>query len=166
MLRGLPVAAAFAVATLGGCAKSSTIPLAADTLQITASAARACGRAGAQEVAVRRAAVETIQRGYDKFLVIGGGYQSNLYVAGYTPVSANTYGTGSATRYGNSVYGSGYSTTTFTGGQPIIAGSHDQGLVVKMFKDGDPAGSNAVPARETLGPKWKEAVANGPDRTC
>jgi hypothetical protein len=166
MVRVVSIAMACALAGLAGCAKSSVIPLAADTVQITASTARACGRAGAQEVAVRRAAVETIQRGYDKFLVVGGGYQSSLYVAGYTPVQANTYGSGTATRYGNSVYGSGYSTTTVTGGQPIVAGSHDQGLVVKMFKDGDPAGSNAVSARGTLGAKWKETVDAGPDRTC
>ena len=151
---------------ISGCAKSSTIPLANDTLQITATAARACGRAGAQEVAVRRAAIETIQRGYDKFLVVGGSYHDNLYVAGYTPIQANTSSTASASRFGNTVYGSGNSTTTVSGGQPVIAGNHDQGLIVKLFKDGDPAGANAVSARQTLGPKWQEAVANGTGGTC
>jgi len=38
-----------------------------------------------------------------------------------------------------------------------IAGSHDQGLIVKMFKDGDPKGANAISARATLGPKWQES---------
>jgi hypothetical protein len=43
-------------------------------------------------------------------------------------------------------------------GQPIIAGSHRQGLAVKMFKKGDPAGKNALSARAELGPKWVEYV--------
>ena len=30
--------------------------------------------------------------------------------------------------------------------------------MVKIVRDGDPAGSNAVSARATLGPDWKEAV--------
>jgi hypothetical protein len=63
MVRVVSMAAMCALAGLTGCAKSSVIPLAADTVQITAATARACGQTGAQEVAVRRAAVETIQRG-------------------------------------------------------------------------------------------------------
>jgi hypothetical protein len=34
----------------------------------------------------------------------------------------------------------------------------NQGLVIKMFKDGDPQGLNALPARETLGPDWQEQI--------
>jgi hypothetical protein len=37
---------------------------------------------------------------------------------------------------------------------------------VKMFKDGDPKGANAVSARTTLGPKWQEADQESPARTC
>jgi hypothetical protein len=29
-----------------------------------------------------------------------------------------------------------------------------------MFKDGEPAGSNALSARGRLGPKWREVVQN------
>ena len=59
------------------------------------------------------------------------------------------------------VTASGHSTTTYTGGNPIVGGSHDQGLIVKMFKDGDPKGATAIPARATLGPKWQEAIKEG-----
>mgnify|MGYP003694576267 CR=1 FL=1 len=31
-----------------------------------------------------------------------------------------------------------------------------RGLIVKMFKEGDPKGANAISARATLGPKWQE----------
>lgn len=34
-----------------------------------------------------------------------------------------------------------------------------------MFKGEDPAGSNAIPAREPLGDKWQELVAKD-DHTC
>ena len=40
------------------------------------------------------------------------------------------------------------------------AQSHNQGLVGKMFREGDPAGDNALSARETLGPSWQDAVNN------
>jgi hypothetical protein len=155
-----------AAALSGGCTNSSAVPLAADTVQITTSAAPVCGAAGAQSVALRRAAIETINRGYDKFIVVGGGYQNNVGVIGHTPVVAQT--AGAATAYGGPGYATAYgnSTTTYSGGQPIIAGSHDQGLVIKLFKNGDPAGANAVSARGTLGPDWKQATTEGTRGTC
>jgi hypothetical protein len=100
------------------------MPLAQDTVQITSSAAPACGRMGAEKVAFQRAAVETIRRGYDRFVVLGGDSQTNIRVIGYTPTTAYTTG------------GRGYATTTVYGGQPIYGGSHNQGLVVKMFRGG------------------------------
>jgi hypothetical protein len=163
----LVFAGAIAAAALGGCTKSSAIPLAADTVQITTSAAPVCGAAGAQSVAIRRAAIETINRGYDTFMVVGGGYRNNGGVIGYTPVVAHTAGT--ATAYGGPGYYAtayGNSTTTYSGGRPIIAGSHDQGLVIKMFKNGDPAGAKAVSARGTLGPNWKQAIREDTRGTC
>lgn len=82
-------------------------------------------------------------------------------VIGRTPVYAKTYG--SASVYGNTAYGS--STTTFTGGQPIIGGSHKQGLTVKMYKNEDVEAQGALSAREQLGPKWKSIVATN-KATC
>jgi hypothetical protein len=119
------------------------MPLAQDTVEITSTAALACGQQGAQKVAFQRAAVETIRRGYDRFLIINGGGQTNVHVLGYTPVTA--YATGPA--------------VTVYGGQPIYGGSHNQGLVVKMFRAGDPTGANALDARQVLGPGWQDAVS-------
>ena len=42
-----------------------------------------------------------------------------------------------------------------------MGGKHNQALVVKMFKDGDPRGANAISARGTLGRDWQEAVKEG-----
>lgn len=147
---------------VAGCARSAAIPLSNDTVQITTSAAPVCGVTGAQTVALRRAAIETINRGFDKFMIHGGQYQNNVRVVGSTPVVAST--TGMATAHGNVAFGR--ATTTYSGGQPIIAGTHDQGLIVQMFKDADPAGANAISARQQLGPKWKEMVAENAATTC
>lgn len=144
---------------IAGCARAGVMPLAQDTIQITSSAAPACGRQGAQKVAFQRAAVETIRRGYDRFIIIGGQAETDIRVIGYTPTQAYSTGSATATGYGNRATAYGSSTTTVTGGQPIYGGSHNQGLVVKMFRDGDPAGANALPARETLGPDWQDAVS-------
>ena len=152
------LAAIAAALTLCACARSSTMPLSADTFQLITSAAPVCGRAGAQGVAFRRAAIETINRGFDKFVILDAAAANNVRVAGYTPVQAHTTGA----VYGNTMT----ATTTYSGGYPIVAGSHDQGLVVKMFKNDDPSGANAISARSTLGPKWEEAVKESAATTC
>ncbi|MGY3576808.1 hypothetical protein [Bradyrhizobium sp. USDA 4504] len=126
-------------AALGGCAGASTILLAQDTVQITARAAPICGSAGAEKIAVREAAAETIRRGYDRFIVMNA--QAGASYAGSTPVVVQNLGGGVAMA---------------SGGTPMFA--PNQGLVIKMFKDGDPATANALPARETLGPDWQEQV--------
>ena len=86
-----------------GCARSGVMPLAQDTVQISTSAARVCGSQGAQKVAFQRAAVETIRRGYDRFVIVGGEAQSNIHVVGYTPTQAYTTGTATASGYGNRI---------------------------------------------------------------
>jgi len=143
---------------LMGCARSSVMPLAQDTVQISSRAAPVCGRSGSKEVAFQRAAVETIRRGYDRFLILGGESQTDIRVVGYMPTNAQTTGTATATAHGNSATAYGSSTTTVTGGAPIYGGSHHQDLVVKMFRDGDPVGANALEARQVLGPGWQDAV--------
>ena len=146
---------------LPACAKSSVIPITADTFQLTTGAAPVCGQVGAQSVAAKQAAVETVRRGYDKFIVVGGGYQNDTHVVGYTPVVANTSSTATGSIYGNNVNVNGQSSTTVSGGSPIVGGTHNQGLVVKTFKNGDPAGANAVDARSSLGPDWQKSVESG-----
>lgn len=139
-------AIALAGASLAGCARSSTIPLAQDTFQVTTTAAPMCGAHDAQQVAFKQAAIETIRRGYDRFLIAGG--QSASRVIGHTPIYIESTGYGGAIAHG---------------GAPMV--SHGQGLIVKVFRDGDPAGANALSARQTLGPDWQE-VANKGIVTC
>jgi hypothetical protein len=137
-----------------------------DTIVISTSAAPACGQRGAQEVAVRRAAIETLKRGYDRYVILDADAQSNVGVVGYTPLTANTYSSGTVKTYGNTGSYSGSSSTYFSGGQPIIGGTHDQKLAVRMFRQTDPGAEKAVDARRVLGPDWQSIVAKGPGSTC
>jgi len=127
-----------AAAALAGCASSAAIPLSADTVQITASAAPICGGTGAANVASRAAAAETLRRGFDKYIIMGSQAQNNI-----------------STAYMWNEYGGG----------PVVSGTHDHGLLVKMFKDGDPNGANGISARDVLGPNWQEIIRN-PTLTC
>ena len=136
-----------------------------NTISLTTSAAPICGGAGAQQVAYQRAAIETINHGFDRFIIVGAAAQDNVRVVGTTPIQATTFGTATGSVYGNSIYAQGQSNTYVTGGQPIVAGSHDQQLVVKMFKEGDPAGVDAIPARMVLGTDWATLVKK-PPQTC
>ena len=153
-------------ASVASCTSTSVVPLAADTIEITTSAAPVCGATGAQSVAFHRAAVETIKAGFDRFVILGQQATNNVGVVGYTALTAHTYGTASA--YGGPGYANvtGSATTTYSGGQPIIAGHHDDALVVKMFHEGDPAGADAVSARGYLGPGWQSALSASSVGTC
>lgn len=151
---------------LAGCASSAVMPIAADTIQITTSAAEACGATGAKTVAIRRAAIETINRGYDRFIVLGAQASNDVRVIGQTPIVANTYGSANAYGSGGMYSASGQSTTIYSGGEPVVARHYDQGITIKMFRDGDPAASNAVSARGTLGPEWPELIKQSTATTC
>lgn len=72
-----------------------------------------------KKVALQRAAAETIRRGYDRFIVLGGEAETVVTVVGYTPTRAYSTDSATATGHGNIVTAQGSSTTTVTGGQPI-----------------------------------------------
>jgi len=123
-------------AALGGCAQVSTIPLSKDTFQVTSNAMGACGPQGAEKVAFQQAAAETLRKGYDNFMIVNTDRQSRLE-------TASIYS-------GTASYGHSFS----------------QGMVVRMFKADDPAGAQALSARETLGPKWQEAMKPEVSYSC
>ena len=113
---------------LSGCASVSSIPLSKDTFQVVANASSHCSADNAQKAAFQEAAVETIRKGFDSFVIIGSDRQSEVA--------------------GASVWG----------GNASYSHEHSQALTVKMFKDGDPGSAQAISARETLGPKWQEML--------
>ena len=122
---------------LAGCVETSVQPLTQTSFKISKEAEDMCGSKGTREVAFREAAVEVIRRGADRFVVVGD--QSRSAVTG-----------GVFTTYG------GFQTY----------GTNSQDMVIQIVQRGDPAYSNALSARQTLGPDWQEIVAKGSSGTC
>jgi hypothetical protein len=160
------IAALLGAALLGGCASASVMDLDSHTVQISAGAAPACGATGATNYAVKTAAYQTLHRGFDKYIIVGGQATSHDRLAGFTPAYANSYGSGTYSGYGNMGTYSGYSNTVVTGGQPIILTEHGQNLTVQMFHQGEPGSKNAVDAKMALGPDWQKIMTKGPGNTC
>ena len=151
---------------LSGCASSSVMDLDGNTIEVSTSVDPECGAQGAQRVAVKTSALETLRRGFDRYIILGAQSENNVGVVGHTPVIANTYQSGSINGYGNSATYSGTSNTYYSGGQPIVGGSHDQKLSVRMFRADDPQGANAVDARSALGADWQKLVKKGAGSIC
>ncbi len=144
-----------------GCASTSVMPISQNEIILTTSAAPVCGTSGAQQIAGKMAAVETLRRGFDRYLIGGAQSQSNVRATALPPTSS--YTTAQANVYGNSVYGS--STTNYYGGGVMYSGTHDSSLRILMLKPGDPGYDNGVDARIVLGPEWAKLVKDG-IQTC
>jgi len=141
---------------LAACTRGAAVRTSANTMVVQTGAAPVCGGTGALRVAQKMAAIETIRAGYDRYIITGGQAQNNVTVS-QMPGSYNTVGS-----YG---YGSYSATTTYQPGPTVVAGSHDQGLAIVMFREGEPGAQQAISARAVLGADWQEQVQNGV-RTC
>jgi hypothetical protein len=146
---------------ISACAHTNVTPLSQNQFILSTSAAPACGKTGAGKVAVKMAAVETLRRGYPRFMVLGVNNKNNVSVVQTQPTYSNTNGT--YTVQGNQIIGN--TTTTYGGGGPLITGSHDADLHVVMLKKGDKGFSNAIDSKVLLGENWQKNVANG-IQTC
>ncbi len=129
------------IAALAACAQTDIQPLTQSSFKVATVAAPACGPSGARKVANQAAAIEVIKRGGDRFVFIAD--QSGSHITGMT---YNAYGNG------------------FGGFQTYNAA--DQAMVVQMLKPGQPGFSDALSARQLLGPAWREIVEKGVPNTC
>ena len=155
MARLYAIAAAALLAC--GCASTSVMPISQNEIVLTTSAAPVCGASGSGQVAGRMAAVETLRRGFERYLIGGAQSQNNVRATVMPPTSS--YTTGQASVYGNTAYGS--STTNYYGGGVMYSGTNDTSLRVLMLKPGDPGFENGVDARTTLGSDWAKFVKEG-----
>ena len=78
------VAAVAALVIAGGCVSTDVTPVSQNMIIINTSAAPACSGRDARQIAFRQAAVETLRRGYDKFIVVDAASQDNVRVVGYS----------------------------------------------------------------------------------
>lgn len=155
---GIRLVACLAAAGLvSACTSSSAVRTSANTAIIKTSAAPVCGGAGAARVAQKQAAIETLRAGYDRYIIVGAAGANNVSV---------TQGPGTYQTTGFVQRGYYQGTTTYQPGIPVVSGTHDQAFAISMFRDGEPGFQYAIPARETLGPKWQELVKSGNVGTC
>ena len=142
---------------LTACAESTTIDLAKNQFILQTSAEAACGRIATTKVANKMAAVETLRRGYDRFVILGAASANNTQTVVTGPTYATTYA--NATAYGNHAYGTA---NTYYGGQSVLfTGTHDQDLNVLMLRKGERGYNSAIPAKKVLGENWKEIAEKG-----
>lgn len=140
----------FLLTALCACVETSVVPVAQNQIIINTSAAPVCRGTGAQDVAVKMAAIETLRRGFDRFIVLGTDRQDNTGVYSTGP----TYATTTSSGYG-------YSNTQFGGNMTIAYGTHDASLGVLLLKRGDPDYGRGADAKQVLGEKWQELLEKG-----
>lgn len=146
---------------VSSCARTAVTPIARNQILLSTSAAPACGRTGAAQVASKMAAVETLRRGFQRFVILGAGSASNVSAISTGPTYANT--TATVNTLGNTAYGS--ATTTYGGQGIVLIGSNDADLRVLMINPGEPGFDQGIDAKDQLGDNWQELVQNGV-RTC
>ncbi len=88
-------------------------------------------------VANKAAAIEVIKRGGDQFVYVASKQDSHM---------------------------TGMNYNQFAGFQTYNA--HDQNMVVQMIAPGAPGSSEALSARQILGPDWQQQVADGVPNNC
>jgi hypothetical protein len=96
-----------------------------------------CGAKTTREIAFRSAAIEVVKRGADRFVILGD--QSSSKVTG-----------GQFTTYG------GF----------IAYDNNTQDMVIQIKRPSDPGYSDALSAREALGPDWQNIVSEEANKTC
>ena len=79
-----------ALLAVTACVSTDVTQLSRNQFIISTSAAPACGTSGARRVVNRMAAVETIRRGYDRFVIAGARTESNVGAVSTPPTSAYT----------------------------------------------------------------------------
>ena len=140
------------LAALAGCASTGVMPLSANTVQVTVEAIGSCSSTQTQQLALKHAAVATLQRGFDGFEVTGASDTSKLSAL-HRPTVATTQGTRQGSR------------TTVTGGTQWWESPRTV-LQVKMYRAGERGAENALDAKNVLGHDWAKMVHEGAPSTC
>ena len=148
--RGIRVLLVVLPVVLVGCARTSTAPVGADTIEITVHVGTICDGRDAERLARRHAAVETIRRGFDDYVVVGS--FGGDHKADEEPATARTTLSGSSGR------------TLFSEDAPLLA--HHRVLTVRMFRAGEGDSAATVSARAVLGDEWEAVVAKGAPNLC
>ena len=148
--RGFRVLLLLLPVVLTGCARTSTAPVGEDTIEVTVHVGTICDGSDAERLARRHAAVETIRRGFDDYIVIGS--VGGDHAAEEAPATART------------TLSEGSGRTLFSEDAPLLA--HHRMLTVRMFRAGEGDSAATVSARAVLGDDWEAVAAKGAPHTC
>ena len=148
--RGLGVLLVALLGVTTGCARTSTVPVDADTIEIAVRVGTICDGTDADRLARRQAAVETIRRGFQDFVVIDS--VGGDHAAEYVPETART-----------NLFGAS-AAPLFSEDAPLLA--HHRVLTVRMLHAGQGDSAESVSARAVLGDDWEALVAKGAPATC
>ena len=148
--RGLRVLLVALLGVTTGCARTSTAPLDADTVEIAVRVGTICDARDADRLARRQAAVETIKRGFEDYIVIDSIGGDHLADVAHETARTNLYA--NRTR------------ALFSEDAPLLA--HHRVLTVRMLRAGQGDSTAAVSARAVLGDDWEAQVTKGAPTTC
>lgn len=113
-----------------------------NTFRVSTPNAQSCGLGRSREIALQTAAVQVLRQGGDRFIVVDETSETNL-----SGVTIN--------RDFDEVFtGVGVQMRT------------DQGMLVRILKQGDAGFTNGMSARTVLGSDWQTAVAEGASTSC
>ena len=127
---------------LAGCVTTSEMPLAKNIWQVSTETQGSLFTGQADKATMKRAAELTLAQGYDRFVIQNPQTQTGSVYVGSTPVMANT----NVNVIGNTAYG----TTTYTGGEAIMAPQRNVSVTVLMFHADEPQAAQAVDAAAYL----------------
>lgn len=127
---------------LAGCVTTSEMPLAKNVWQVNTEAQGTLFTGQAGNATMKHAAELTIAQGFDSFVVQNPQTRTGSVYVGSTPVTANT----NVNVVGNTAFG----TTTYTGGEAIMAPHKDVSVTVVMFHAGEPGAAQAIDAAAYL----------------
>jgi hypothetical protein len=123
-----------------GCAAATAMPLGNDMMEVDVSAAPVYGLAGAQRMAIQKAAEATLQYGYDKFIVVNNGGRNELTVSG------GSYGSYNASA--NQMVGNASGQEASGWG---VTRHPEAKLLIHMYHNGEEGAEKAVDAKTVLG---------------
>lgn len=145
---------ALTVATVAGCKTTNDLQ---KQFVLRTSSAAGCGPAAAARVERELAAVETLRRGYDRFVIRGASTADSTKATVLNRADADAYA--SADVYRNSANGN---TVAYFGNQKVLlSGAHEAALYVHMLAPRDPGYKSAIRAKKVLGENWKQIVKTG-----
>ena len=127
---------------LAGCVTTNEMPLAKNVWQVSTETQGTLFVGQADRSTMKRAAELTIAQGYDHFIIQNPQTQTGSVQVGNMPIIANT----SVNVVGNTAYG----TTTYTGGNAVMAPQKNVSVTVVMFHANEPQAAQAVDAAAYL----------------